>query len=351
MDLEIKDKTWVEFYLKDIFNEVQRGKRLKKDDHKKGNIPYVSSTASNNGVDGFIGNTENVRMFENCLTIANSGSVGATFFQSFPFIASDHITKLENTNFNKYIYLFIATVTKRLDEKYSFNREINDSRLQKEKILLPANDEGQPDYAFMEMYMKRLEEEKIKKYLNYTNLKISGLNKKLGGGVKPLNEKEWEEFEIRKIFIVKSGTRLTKSDMKKGNTPFVGATDSNNGITEFISNKNASSDSNVLGVNYNGSVVENFYHPYTAIFSDDVKRLSFREVEGNKYLFLFVKNQILKQKDKYQYGYKFNGARMNKQKITLPVNSKKEPDYEFMENYIKKIEFEKLNKYINKING
>ena len=350
MDLEIKDKTWVEFYLKDIFNEVQRGKRLKKDDHKKGNIPYVSSTASNNGVDGFIGNTENVRMFENCLTIANSGSVGATFFQSFPFIASDHITKLENTNFNKYIYLFIATVTKRLDEKYSFNREINDSRLQKEKILLPANDEGQPDYAFMEMYMKRLEEEKIKKYLNYTNLKISGLNKKLGG-VKPLNEKEWEEFEIRKIFIVKSGTRLTKSDMKKGNTPFVGATDSNNGITEFISNKNASSDSNVLGVNYNGSVVENFYHPYTAIFSDDVKRLSFREVEGNKYLFLFVKNQILKQKDKYQYGYKFNGARMNKQKITLPVNSKKEPDYEFMENYIKKIEFEKLNKYINKING
>lgn len=182
MDLEIKDKTWVEFYLKDIFNEVQRGKRLKKDDHKKGNIPYVSSTASNNGVDGFIGNTENVRMFENCLTIANSGSVGATFFQSFPFIASDHITKLENTNFNKYIYLFIATVTKRLDEKYSFNREINDSRLQKEKILLPANDEGQPDYAFMEMYMKRLEEEKIKKYLNYTNLKISGLNKKLGGG-------------------------------------------------------------------------------------------------------------------------------------------------------------------------
>ena len=166
-----------------------------------------------------------------------------------------------------------------------------------------------------------------------------------------MNEKIWEEFEIRKIFIVKSGTRLTKSEMKKGNIPFVGATDSNNGITEFISNKNVSADSNVLGVNYNGSVVENFYHPYTAIFSDDVKRLSFKEVTGNKYLFLFVKNQILKQKDKYQYGYKFNGARMNKQKITLPVNAKKEPDYEYMENFIKKIEFEKLNKYIQRINS
>ncbi len=79
--------------------------------------------------------------------------------------------------------------------------------------------------------------------------------------------------------------------------------------------------------------------------------MSFKEVTGNKYLFLFVKNQILKQKDKYQYGYKFNGARMNKQKITLPINLKKEPDYDYMENFIKKIEFEKLNKYIQRINS
>jgi len=41
-------------YLNDIFPEIQRGKLLKKDDHKKGNVPYVSSTAFNNGVDGFV---------------------------------------------------------------------------------------------------------------------------------------------------------------------------------------------------------------------------------------------------------------------------------------------------------
>ncbi len=54
--------------------------------------------------------------------------------------------------------------------------------------------------------------------------------------------------------------------MKKGNKPFIGATDSNNGITAFVSNTNTSEDSNILGVNYNGSVVDNFYHPYKAIF-------------------------------------------------------------------------------------
>ena len=82
-----------------------------------------------------------------------------------------------------------------------------------------------------------------------------------------LHDREWKEFRICDIFIIKAGKRLTKSDMTSGNKPFIGATDNNNGITEFVSNTNVSEDCNVLGVNYNGSVVENFYHPYTCIFS------------------------------------------------------------------------------------
>lgn len=137
--------------------------------------------------------------------------------------------------------------------------------------------------------------------------------------------------------------------MKRGKKPFIGATDSNNGITEFVSNTNDSEDSNILGVNYNGSVVENFYHPYKAIFSDDVKRLEFKEIEGNKYLYQFVKTVILKQKSKYQYGYKFNGSRMSKQKIMLPVTAKGNPDYNFMEQYMRYKEQEKITDFQNYI--
>lgn len=69
----------------------------------------------------------------------------------------------------------------------------------------------------------------------------------------------------------------------------LGASDSDNGVTAFVSNKNKSLDANVLGVNYNGSVVENFYHP-TKPFSDDVKRLKWKdEIYGNKYLPFLVK--------------------------------------------------------------
>ena len=160
-----------------------------------------------------------------------------------------------------------------------------------------------------------------------------------------LENREWKAFRISDVFVIKSGTHLLKEDMNQGNKPFVGATDSNNGVTAFVSNSNNSEDENVLGVNWNGSVVENFYHPYKAIFSGDVKKLKFKEFEGNKYLFLFVKATILKQKERYSYGYKFNGQRMAKQNILLPVSLKGEPDYEFMEQYMRHKEQEKQKEY------
>jgi hypothetical protein len=164
-----------------------------------------------------------------------------------------------------------------------------------------------------------------------------------------LKNREWKEYFLEDVFEIKSGKRLVKADMIEGDIPFIGATDSNNGITEFIANKNSSLDKNVLGVNYNGSVVYNFYHSYEAVFSDDVKRLSFREIKGNMYSFLFVKALILQQKPKYEYGYKFNGERMKRQKILLPINSKGKPDYDFMENYMRKKETEVLKRYEKQI--
>lgn len=172
---------WSEFYLKDVFNEIQRGKRLKKEHHKRGEVPYISSTSMNNGVDGFVGNKENVRLFSSCLTIANSGSVGSTFFQPFTFVASDHVTKLSNSKFNRYVYLFISTTVKKLGEKYSFNREINDNRIRKEKILLPINAQGEPHYVFMEQYMREKELQLIDKYKKHLSNKINNLELRGGG--------------------------------------------------------------------------------------------------------------------------------------------------------------------------
>ena len=151
--LSLNDREWQKFKFPDIFYDIQRGKRLKKSNHIAGNIPYVSSSAMNNGVDAFISNEGHIRKFGNCLTIANSGSVGRTFYHCYDFIASDHVTALQSTKLNRYSYLFVATMVERLQEKYSFNREISDFRINKEMILLPVDELCLPDYAFMEEYI------------------------------------------------------------------------------------------------------------------------------------------------------------------------------------------------------
>lgn len=167
----IQDKQWKEFSLTDIFSFIQRGKRLTKVNQTKGYRPYISSTASNNGVDNFLSNDSKVRVFSNCITIANSGSVGASFYHPYEFVASDHVTHLKNGKLNEYIYLFISTMTNRFSEKYNFNREINDFRISREKILLPVNEENKPDYKFMEQYIINLKYKKIKQYLNFLESK------------------------------------------------------------------------------------------------------------------------------------------------------------------------------------
>ena len=146
----LHEKDWAEFDIRTVFPAIRRGKRLKTADHIEGNIPYVSSSAANNAVDAFIGNEGHIRKYKNCITLANSGSVGTAFYHCYEFIASDHVTALQSNRLNKYSYLFVATMVSRLQEKYSFNREINDLRINKEKVLLPVDSDSQPDWQYME---------------------------------------------------------------------------------------------------------------------------------------------------------------------------------------------------------
>lgn len=164
---KLDEKDWAAFHIVELFDKVQRGKRLKTEDHIVGNTPYISSTAINNGVDNFIGNKKNVRRYTHCLSLANSGSVGSCFYEPFEFIASDHVTHLKKNGINKYQYLFLSVMLNRLSEKYNFNREINDTRIKTEVIVLPVDGNGAPDYSYMEQYIKNIFYTKAKEYLDF----------------------------------------------------------------------------------------------------------------------------------------------------------------------------------------
>lgn len=163
----IAELDWREFKIIDLFSHLKRGKRLKKADHIKGNVPYASSTSINNGIDGYCGNSEGVRTFADCLTLANSGSVASCFYHPYNYVASDHVTAIKRDGLDKYAYLFIATLLSRLGEKYSFNREISDKRLKREVLILPVDESQNPAWDAMSDHVKQIELFMLKKYEDY----------------------------------------------------------------------------------------------------------------------------------------------------------------------------------------
>ncbi|MBQ3395419.1 MAG: hypothetical protein IJG55_03700, partial [Synergistaceae bacterium] len=66
-----------------------------------------------------------------------------------------------------------------------------------------------------------------------------------------------------------------------------------------------------------------------------------------KYASIFIAVSITSQHEKYNYGYKLGTARLMRQKIMLPVNQNCEPDYAFMERFMKCTEQKLIRKYIS----
>lgn len=329
--IKLSEREWKAFKISDFFN-CYTGKYYSKNKYTSGIMPLVTAKSQYNGISDWI-NIKDEECFENAITI---GKVDATsFYQPFKFVCSSdvNVIKPASVKLNKYIAMFLCNQIMMQSSKFDYGNQIRLNDTKALKIMLPSTNNS-PDFQFMEDYIKE----------KYFNLK-SQIKEKQKHEIydwRKLNEIDWENYFIEDVFNIKSGKRLTKDAFISGIKPFVGSTDSNNGITNYVANQNSSEDYNVLGVNYNGSVVENFYHPYHALFSDDVKRLSLK-IGGNKYLYLFTKNVILKQKVKYQYGYKFNAKRMKKQYIKLPsINN--QPDYNFMEQYMKRKENEVLER-------
>ena len=165
----LDEKEWGHFLIPDVFPGIQRGKRLKNADHVPGVIPYVSSTAENNGVDDYVEATAGTRSFKDCISLANSGSVGTAFYEPFEFVASDHVTSLKREGTSKFVYLFLATTIERQGSNFNFNREINDARIKKMQVMLPVTAEGEPDYEYMEQYAKNMMLCKYKQYIAFIN--------------------------------------------------------------------------------------------------------------------------------------------------------------------------------------
>ncbi|MDR3306080.1 MAG: restriction endonuclease subunit S [Endomicrobium sp.] len=318
------------------FNNVfdcQRGRRLITQNQIQGNVAYISSSAVNNGLDNYITPPEYMPIYKNKLTLSNSGSVGCLFYHNYEFVASDHVTViwLKYYELNKYIALFLKPIFEKIRYKYNFGREINDKRLQNEKLYLPTDKSGNPNWQYMEDYIKSLRC-KVKFKPIKTNVAITKQNKKI-------DTSNWTGFTVSDLFEV-IGTKTTlKYDLDTiygyGEHPYITTRATNNGVTGFYDYK--TEQGNVLVAD---SAVTGFVSfqdkEFTA--SDHVELLK-PKFALNKYIAMFLTTMFMKGAYKYAYGRKFNQDRIKSTILLLPVDEQGSPDWKYMEDYIKSLPY------------
>ena len=150
---KVDTSTWKPFRVGDLF-EVERGTRLTKASMEDGNIPFIGASSVDNGVTAFVGNNEYSHE-GHALTVCYNGSVGETFLQTETFWASDDVNVLRPVcPVSDASLMFVASCLKSLRDRYGYTNKWTSAKLVKDEILLPATPDGEPDWAYMEQYMR-----------------------------------------------------------------------------------------------------------------------------------------------------------------------------------------------------
>ena len=119
----------------------------------QGDIPVVTNTALNNGIDRYLEiNDEKYVHSGNCLSYGAKG--GKFFYQPYKWASTDHVHKFTNPNLNEYNQIFLCTILNKIIEiKGGWGASLESNILDQE-IMYPVDSNGQPDWKWMEKYIK-----------------------------------------------------------------------------------------------------------------------------------------------------------------------------------------------------
>lgn len=170
-DFENGKVVWGEYRFADIFNKIQQGRRLKKDDQVAGDIPFVMAGITNTGVVNYISNP--VASFpKNSITIDIFGNA---FYRSYDFGAGDDTGVYWNDKkeLSKEMMLFLTkSAEKALEGKFSYGKKLRSSQSLNFKMQLPTSNQ-QPDYGFMQTLISAVQKLMIKDVVNYSSDKMA----------------------------------------------------------------------------------------------------------------------------------------------------------------------------------
>lgn len=163
----LNEKDWKEFPLNDIFT-VGAGKRLETRNKIPGTRPFIGATDHGNGVTGFVGN-DNSSKDSNVLGVNYDGAPCVAFYHPYECLFTDSVKRLHFRHYedNKFILLFFVSIFAQQRSKYGYGYKFKEQRMLRQKLMIPVNDSGEPDYEYMEQYSKNLMLRKYRQYLTF----------------------------------------------------------------------------------------------------------------------------------------------------------------------------------------
>lgn len=340
----METSSWKPININEIF-DISYGNKLDmcQMTHNDKGIPFVTRTATNNGVGAHVEPIKGAIPYPaGSLSIALGGSIGSTFLQTKDFYTSQNVAVLQpKEKLSSEILLFIATLIEKECKQrfFAFGRELNKHIKRDFTIKLPLLKNNMPNWSEIDSIVKdqiipQLPKKAQKVWLKkYDTKPIHQENMEL-------NTQDWKWFTYDSIFDIRKGKRLTQADMITGNIPYIGAIESNNGLSAYIGNDSQLHAANTITVSYNGSIGYAFYQDKAFWATDDVNVL-YPKFKLNRFIALFICTLIEKEQYRFCYGRKWDLEAMKTSRIKLPVTSSGEPDWQFMEDYIKSMPYSK----------
>lgn len=349
--IKINLENWHEFELKKLFKIKRLIKVSSKGggyvkDHEiisdDGSYPYVAAVSVLNGVKGYTNIEPNNK--GNCITFSTTTDSATTvFYQPVDFVGRQQMVGLygkKDNQMNIRKAMFLIPIIRRNLAHFNYDNKLTYEDVVSLKILLPAiyneeKDNFEPDWEYMEEYVRNLQEINRNKLELLENSISLDTDKSGGGGYNRLDITDWHEFRLPQIFSeIKRGTRLKSGDRTLGKTPLITAGEVNNGLSCYIEKNDTLFTGRCLTIDMFGNT---FYRDYDFYADDNI--IVFKNDKINESQMLFLASVISKVTKIYSYKEQFRLNSVNKAKILLPAiyNEEKdeyEPDWEYMENYI-----------------
>lgn len=212
--------------------------------------------------------------------------------------------------------------------KYPYNFGLFPELLKDERIMLPVDSKGEPNWKYMEQYMQNI--------LNEVGSSIENLSQTDNRKHK-VNISEWKEFVIGDLFEIGRPIARSQAKYTEGNVPFVASGNYNNGIVKWCMPKEdeALDLGNCITVSpLDGSA---FYQKENFLGRGGAGSaiLMLRNDELTELSGLFIASVIRNALTKYSYSDQLNSQTIADEIIWLPiVKNTEKPDYTYMEKYM-----------------